>query len=138
MNTRYKKDYMALQNAWNICVMKYLATSYDDERLKIVDDFRDALIDIKPEDPENKKNLRTTYENWEKDIWIPACKKELNNWVKVNSFEAGDTTNLYTHYEFIKRSNNYKRFRKIMQVIQDSGIGLGQGSSFDEFFVSQE
>ena len=125
MTTRSKKDYMALQNAWNICVIRYL-TSYEDERLRIIDDFRDSLVDIKPDDTENEKNLRTTYENWEKNIWLPDCKKELDSWVKVNSFEAGDITNLHKQYEFIKRNNNYKRFRKILQVIQDSGIGLGQ------------
>ena len=117
-----KNEYQALQNTWYACVNRYLSTIDENERLQLVDDFRDALVDIKPD---GQTALRKIYEHWEQNTWIPACKKELDTWVKANSFEAGDITNLHKQYEFIKRNNNYKRFRKIMQVIQDSGIGFG-------------
>jgi hypothetical protein len=129
MSQRYKKDHIALQALWFDCVIRYNRILDEGIRLKIVDDFRDNLVDIKPNNPGDKKNLREIYLNWEQNTWIPECKKELDNWIKANSFEAGDRNNLLKQYEFIKRYNNHKRFSKIIQVIQDSGIGLGTGET---------
>lgn len=133
MSKQYSKDYMALQNAWNICVMRYLSTSPDSiERINIMDDFRDSLIDISTGD----KALRSKYEDWERDVWQKEVNQELGFWVKNNSFESKDEDSLRRQGLVIKKNNNYKRFRKIMQVIQDSGIGLGRGKERDHYELS--
>lgn len=124
---------MALQNAWNICVMRYLSTMDESERVKIMDDFRDALIDIKST---GKEALRANYEKWENKTWNTDCKKELTLWINNNRFESGEPSNIEEQYEFIRQINNYKRFRKIMQIIQDSGIGLGSGKERGHYELS--
>jgi len=85
---------MALQNAWNVCVLRYLGTNDKETRYHIINDFRDAIVDIKPD---GAKALRKTFEEWEQ---------------------------------------NHLRFRKIMQVIQDSGIGLGAGKERGHYELS--
>lgn len=130
MSKRNIKDYMALQNAWNMCVMRYLGTIDPEIRILVVDDFRDALIDIKPD---GVKALRSTYEKWENDNWIPFCRKKLDSWIQNNGYEGKLEENCIREYENIKCDYNHLRFRKIMQVIQDSGIGLGAGRERGHF-----
>ena len=125
MSSRFNKDYLALQNLWFMCAVKYMDSEIDKMRMKIMDDFRDCLIDIKSE---GKEAIRSNYERWEKDIWIPFCKSKLAEWIHDNAFEACIETNKVDEFENIKQDYNYQRYRKIMQLIQDSGIGLGQGS----------
>ena len=127
MSKRHTKDYMALQSAWNICVMRYLSVSPDSvERVNVMDDFRDSLIDIKET---GNEALRSNYEEWEQDEWMLEVNQNLAIWVKHNSFEAKEEDSFRRQEIIIKKNLNYKRFRKIMQIIQDSGIGLGQGGS---------
>lgn len=123
--TKFKKDYLALQNLWNVCALRYLGSINRDQRYYIVNDFSDSLIDIKPD---GKEAIRSNYERWESDYWIPLCKSKLLNWINNNNFEARIEENKRQEYENIKMDLNYLRYRKIMQLIQDSGIGLGQGS----------
>lgn len=121
---KYKKDYLALQNLWNVCALRYLGSMSEEERMYVVDDFRDSLIDIKPE---GNQAIRSSYEKWERDEWVPFCKKKLDEWCYYNSYESQVEDNKIHEYENIKQDYNYLRYRKIMQIIQDSGIGLGQG-----------
>ena len=133
---KYKKDYLALQNLWNVCALRYLGSRSSMERMHIIDDFRDSLIDIKPYDKTdtedaNYKAIRSSYEKWEQEYWIPYCKTKLAEWIKYNPFESQVETKKIQELQNTKQDYNYMRFRKIMQLIQDSGIGLGQGSSSD-------
>ena len=121
---KYNKDYLALQNLWNVCALRYLGTNSRSERLSIVDDFRDTLIDIKTE---GEKSIRSNYEKWETDYWVPFCEQKLRRWIENNPFEARIQDNKLQEFQSIKQDFNYMRYRKIMQLIQDSGIGLGQG-----------
>lgn len=121
---KYKSDYLALQNSWYVCVLRYLGSMDKTSRICVVDDFRDSLIDIKPE---GVKAIRSNYDRWESDEWIPFCKKKLMEWVRGNPFESRIEENKMQEFENIKMDYNFLRYRKIMQLIQDSGIGLGQG-----------
>lgn len=122
--SKYQKDYLALQNLWNVCALRYLGSMSKEERTTVVDDFRDTLIDIKQE---GEKAIRSRYEQWETDYWIPLCKAKLAEWLQYNTFEGKVEENKMQEFENIKKDYNYLRYRKIMQLIQDSGIGLGQG-----------
>jgi len=124
MSKNYNKDFLALQNLWNVCALRYLGSMDKESRMIIIDDFRDSLIDITIE---GKKAIRSNYEKWEEEFWIPFCKSKLLEWVKDNSFESRVKDNKIREFGNIKKDFNYLRFRKIMQLIQDSGIGLGQG-----------
>lgn len=126
MSKYSKKDFMALQNAWNICLSKYLAANTLGERLNIIDDWRDSLVDVKPS---GILALRTTYEHWEENDWLKDCKTKLIRWKQNNPFEAKDIDEVKREFNDIKQERNYLRFREIMQVIQNSGIGLGTGET---------
>jgi len=121
---KYNRDYLALQNLWNVCALRYLGSISKSERVHIVDDFRDSVIDIKPD---GLKAIRSNYDNWEKNEWMPFCKGKLLIWMQNNPFESRIEENKIQEFENIKMDFNYMRYRKIMQLIQDSGIGLGQG-----------
>lgn len=124
--SKYKKDYLALQNLWNVCALRYLGSQSMSERMHVVDDFRDSLIDIKPD---GNQAIRSQYERWEQEYWIPFCKKRLSEWIQGNPFESRVDSKKLQEFQNIKQDFNYMRYRKIMQLIQDSGIGLGQGVS---------
>lgn len=121
--SKYKKDYLALQNAWYTLVLKYIGSN-NNERTGIIDDFRDSLVDEKPE---GVKALRSSYEKWELGYWIPFCENKLMEWMKQYPFESQIHDNTMQELQNIRQDYNYLRYRKIMQIIQDSGIGLGQG-----------
>jgi hypothetical protein len=125
MSIRYnKKDFLALQNLWNVCALRYLGSISKEERVIIIDDFRETLIDIRPD---GDQAIRKNYDDWEKNEWIPYCNAILNGWIKNNSFEAKIEANKENERDIIKQENNYIRYHKILQLIQNSGIGLGQG-----------
>lgn len=137
MSNYSKKDFMALQNAWNICLSRYLASQTLEARLNIIDDWRDSLIDVKLITVgDGKKALRSRYEQWEEKTWLRDCKLELAKWKIKNPFESKDKDEVKREFNDIKMERNYIRFRKIMQVIQDSGIGLGVGRERDQYDVS--
>lgn len=130
---KYKKDYLALQNLWNVCALRYLSASSREDRYHIVDDFRDTLIDIRTDDEDLA--IRNSYEKWEREEWLPFCEKKLVEWSHFNSFESNVEDKKVQEFENIKLDYNYMRYRKIMQLIQDSGIGLGQGSGGEGHYV---
>lgn len=132
---KYKKDYLALQNLWNVCALRYLGSMDKNERMSIVDDFRDTLINIKDE---GVQAIRRQYDKWEENEWIPFCKSKLIAWIHNNTFESQVESNKIQEFESIKMDYNYMRYRKIMQLIQDSGIGLGQGSSGKGYYAGPE
>lgn len=126
MSFKQKSDYIALQNLWYTCSDTYLKIQDRSARVKIIDDFRDTLLDITRE---GAKAIRSNYDMWEKETWLTMCREHLDEWVKRNPFEARVNNNRQLEYSNIKADLNYLRYRKIMQLIQDSGIGLGQGGS---------
>jgi len=136
MSKQYKTDYIALQNLWFICSQAYIEAYFDGDMercFSIINVYRDTLIDITPLNEKNKdeqwkKAIRFKYEKWESEYWIPYCKTKLAEWIKYNSFESKVEDNRRREFENIKKEYNHLRYRKIMQIIQDSGIGLGQGS----------
>jgi len=140
-----KKEFMAIQSIWYACVLRYISTSPDNlnERTKIIDDFRDTLIDIKPNDDidketgkKNYKNLRRRYDEWEANEWLPDCIEELHRNVKQDPFFYGDEDSKEKRLDTIKHQNNYKRLRKIMEIIQQSGIGLGTAKERGHYELS--
>lgn len=114
-----KRDYYALQDGWRICRDRYLNSIDPEERIKIINDFRDSLVDISDT---GKTALRTNYEEWEK-TWYPECEQILANTIDL---EIEDITTITIERQLIYQERNYLRYRKIMQIIQDSGIGLGE------------
>lgn len=133
MSKYSKKDFMALQNAWNICLSKYLTAQTYDERLTIIDDWRDSLVDVKTD---GKLALRSTYETWEEHTWLRDCKLRMVKWKENNPFSAKDLDECRREFADIKMEHNYLRFREIMQVIQNSGIGLGMGKERGQYELS--
>ena len=124
-NTR---DYYALQEGWVRCRDMYLdAIKYGNEELqvKIIDTWRDSLVDVTPE---SKLALLSNYEKWEKNEWEKLCESNFNKWVKANSFDAANYQSREDEGERIKQELNNLRYRKILEVIQGSGIGLGTKS----------
>lgn len=122
----YKTDYIALQNLWFTCADTYNKTPNKSMRFSIINDFRDNLVDI---EPEGKKALYSKYIEWEENIWLPLCKKKLAVYVKENSFHGRMIENQKREYRRIQEDLNSLRYHKILQLIQDSGIGLGQGGT---------
>jgi len=132
---QYKTDYIALQNLWFKCSEMYLDSLFGNDKEKsinVVEGFIDSLVDI---DTDGKRAIRKNYDLWEKTEWIPLCKNKLSEWIKSNPFEARVENNKIQEYNSIKMDYNFLRYHKILQLIQDSGIGLGQarsgGGSFD-------
>lgn len=121
-----KRDYYAFQALWQDIAHRYIQTTDPEIRYEIVNTFRDSLIDIQPE---GIRALRTIYEKWEKEEWEVFCEKELQRWKVSNPFEASDERSVQDERKQIKLEYNYMRYKKILQVIQDSGIGLGSSKN---------
>lgn len=121
-----KSDYIALQNLWYTCSDNYLKTNDKSMRVRIIDDFRDTLVDITPD---GCKSIRSLYKKWEENVWLPLCKKQLDMWAYSNPFEARVYEQRKQEENNIKEEFNHLRYRMILQIIQDSGIGLGQGKN---------
>lgn len=117
-----KRDYYAFQALWQDIAHRYIQTADIEIRYEIVNTFRDSLIDIQPD---GLRALRTIHETWEEKKWEPFCEKELQQWKVANPFEASDERAVKDERRQIKLEYNYMRYKKILQVIQDSGIGLG-------------
>jgi len=123
--TKYKFDnFDGLRAAWDVCVQEYLHNKDKESRRIVIDDFVDSLVDIKNE---GNRALYSNFNKWEKTEWIPLCKSKLNEWIKYNPFEARVENNKIQEYNNIKNDYNFQRYHKILQLIQDSGIGFGQG-----------
>lgn len=144
MSSRFNKDYLALQNLWYSCSHDFIeAYKFGDPAkcMRIIDVFHASLVNVIPPDAtdENTKSLHHQYEQWLVEEWIPLCKKKLAEWAKQNPFESHIDDNKVQEFDNIKEEYTIMRFHKIMQIIQDSGIGLGQGSKdVTEYFMSQE
>ena len=121
-----KRDYYAFQILWQENAHNYIQAMSLEEQYIIVNKFRDSLVDIALE---GKRALRTRFTEWEEKEWIPFCKNALKEWMKEYPFEASDKKAKQDEYEQITKDYNYLRYRKILQLIQDSGIGLGTGGS---------
>jgi hypothetical protein len=121
-----KRDYYAFQALWQDIAHRYIQTTEIDIRYELVNTFRDSLIDIQPNGP---RALRSIYEKWEKDIWSVFCEKELERWNESNPFESSDKRAVQDEKEQLLKDYNYMRYKKILQIIQDSGIGLGSSKS---------
>lgn len=132
MSKTFKKDYLALQQSWYFSLLKYLDCMSVEEEVRVMDKWRDSLIDI---DETGSKAIRDNYDKWEKDDWLPFCKSKLAEWIKANPFEARIEDNKVRELNSIKQDHNYMRFRKIMQVIQD-GIGFGKGREREHYELS--
>jgi len=116
-----KRDYYAFQALWQELAHRYIQASNPEERYGIVNTFRDSLINIQ----EGLRALRSIYEKWEKDVWLVFCDDKLERWKNDNPFEASDEKAVEDEAEQIRSEYNYMRYKKILQIIQDSGIGLG-------------
>lgn len=119
-----KRDYYAFQALWQDIAHRYIQTINPEIKYEIVNTFRDSLIDIQPN---GIRALRSIYEKWEKEEWLPFCEKEL--WKNLSPFEASDKRAIQNEREQIKIEYNYIRYKKILQIIQDSGIGLGSSKN---------
>ena len=121
-----KRDYYAFQSLWQENAHTYIQSGSLDEQYNVINKFRDSLIDIAPD---GVKALRTCYMEWEEKEWIPFCEDKFKEWEDTNSFEASDKIARHDEYNNIMKDYNYMRYRKILQLIQDSGIGLGSSKS---------
>ncbi len=117
-----KRDYYAFQALWQDLAHRYIQTTDPDTRYEIVNTFRDSLIDIQPE---GVRALRSIYDKWEKEEWLVFCGKRLEEWKVSSPFEASDEKAIRNEERQIQLECNYMRYKKILQIIQDSGIGLG-------------
>lgn len=127
-----KTDYFALQTHWNCIINLYIYTQDKGFRIDIIDDLKDFLIDINTGDKSNeeefnKKQIRSNYFKWEREDWEPMIKAALKEYIKVNPEDFVTTEDIVNKEEKIKQDLNHLRIRKIIQLIQDSGIGLGGG-----------
>jgi len=120
-----KSDYFALQLAWQKSVYHYLDNWDIEIRYKAINDLITSLVDIKKDGP---KAIYSNYMRWENEYWLPLCKKGLDEWINFNSFEAKLEENKKNELENIKRELNHLRYHEILQIIQNSGIGLGHSS----------
>jgi len=58
---------------------------------------------------------------------LKLCSDKHNEWIDKNHFESTNQQSFDDEYSRIQQKYNYLRYSKILQIIQDSGIGLGQG-----------
>ena len=119
-----QRDYYAFQEVWQHCVHRYLSAEDPSSRVGIVDDLRDSLVDIKED---GNKALRKQYDVWEENEFLPKVHKEFREWAKQNPFESKDFIQSQHAYDNILEELSYLKYHKILQIIQDSGIGLGVG-----------
>ena len=123
-NTR---DYYALQVGWVRCRDMYLeAIKFDNRELqvRIIDAWRDSLVDVS----EGKRALRSNYEDWENNEWKVLCNNRFDKWTESDPFEATNPQSVRDESERIAQELNPLRYRKILEIIQNSGIGLGTKS----------
>lgn len=121
-----KRDYYAFQALWQDLAHRYIQTVEPEIRYEIVNTFRDSLVDIQPD---GKYALRSIYEKWEEKVWLVFCEKELQQWKIKTPFEADAEKSVLDEKEQILFEYNYMRYKRILQIIQDSGIGLGSSKS---------
>ena len=121
-----KRDYYAFQALWQDLAHEYIHIKDKETRYEVVNTFRDSLIDIQIE---GARALRSIYDDWEKNTWKAFIEKELYDWRKENPFEASDKKAAQDELEQLCYEYNYMRYKKILQIIQDSGIGLGTTKS---------
>ena len=130
---KFSRAYVALQNIWTELIHLYNNTFNPETRLAIVDDLINTLVDI---EETGKKALYTRYKEWEKNEWNPIIKNRFNEWVDNNKLIADDYKRRTSEIREIKQEENPKRLHKIMQIIQDSGIGLGSGKTRESYELS--
>ena len=119
------RDYYAFQELWRECGHLYNQSYLNkEEQFEIVNTFRNNLVDISRE---GIRALRSRYNYWETNSWLKLCQEKLDEWVKDNHFESTNNQSIEDEYSRIQQKYNYLRYSKILQIIQDSGIGLGQG-----------
>jgi len=121
-----KRDYYAFQALWQDIAHRYIQVVDPEIRYDIVNTFRDSLIDIQSD---GSRALRAIYDKWEKEKWEVSCENELEQWKASNPFEASDERGVQDEQKQIRLEHNYERYKKILQIIQDSGIGLGSSKS---------
>jgi len=124
MADKGSRDYYAFQELWRECARNYIQAENDGLRCRITNTFRDSLVDI---ELSGKKALRTTFEDWEKNEWVVICKETLDEWKRNNFFKTTNPRIVENEISQIRKEQNFLRYRKILQIIQDSGIGLGSG-----------
>ena len=127
--SKFKKEYKSdpygiLRDALKVCVFRYLGCLDDDRREKILHDFYTTLVDL---ESKGAKAMRSTYEKWEQEEWVPICKNKLVDWIKNNEFESRVQDNIDREDEYIKQKNAWLKYQKIMQIITD-GIGWNKNS----------
>jgi len=123
MNKNFDQ-FQGLRDAWNVCVQRYLNIPSKEGRYFAIDDFIESLVDIKPE---GARAIYSNFKKWEEDVWLPLCEEQLRQWAKYNPFDAQVSENEIREWTDIRYDNNYRRYHKILQLIQNSGIGFGRG-----------
>lgn len=120
--TRYdKRDYYALQETWRDIIHQYTNTRDPRERVVIIDILRDSLVDVAET---GKMALYSEYIEWEQ-IWEKLVEQELHATIEEYPNDFQDDDDERRQKDIITQIFNYKRYMKIRQIIQDSGIGLG-------------
>ena len=117
------RDYYALQEGWQICRNQYLYSNSPQERVRIIDDWRDSLIDI---EKESNKALRSSFDTWENTFFKKKIQVEFEQWCNDHAFENADDSIKEAQLQHIISMYNNLRYKKILQIIQDSGIGMGR------------
>lgn len=129
--SKSRKSYVPYQSIWYSLIELYNHTFDNGARVLIVDDLIDNLVDM----DKGKKALYSIYKKWEKDVWIPLCQKRFKGWIDSNPLISDSYERQRNEWNSIKEEENSKRFHKIQQIIQDSGIGLGDFGSRGGYYA---
>jgi len=124
MADKGNRDYYAFQELWQTCARNYIQAEDSERRCEITNTFRESLVDI---EPKGKKALKTTFEDWEKNEWVVMCTEKLDDWKRNNFFKTANPRIVENEISQIRKEQNFLRYEKILQIIQNSGIGLGSG-----------
>lgn len=130
---KFNKGYVALQNIWTELIHIYNNTFNPEIRVTIIDDLINTLVDI---EETGKKALYSRYMKWQETKWDPIIENKLNIWIKNNRLISDDYQRRTNEKRELKQELNPRRLHKIMQIIQDSGIGLGSGKTRESYELS--
>jgi hypothetical protein len=96
--------------------------------------FYHSLLNIGSGDLAIKDKVSEYY----KDIWQPKLLDKYNEEVRVNNISSSDVSSKNIIYSEIEKDMAVELFTKIIQIIQDSGIGFQIRDEAYSYLLSQE
>ena len=133
-----KKDYKSYVAIASIWYRRYMECSdligYDDLFTKAVWKFYWSLLDVDEDD----KAIKTKVDKYLNDEWRPSLHIAIADSMKQDHISPNDKTNYRLYYRLNENDLIKYLFTKIIQTIQDSGIGFQINPEMQDFLISQD